>query len=185
MNDFLNSTFLPHLDGRIDGQGPFHYRFQSWDSLLSLLFVADPDYNPKPWLSLPGARPWIKYTIMLLVAGGTFIGVKRIMMFPEQWKLNGYIGLTGVAAFAILPATATYHFLLLVFPVLLLLLIPTLDRMFKWTIVILYAGIGLIPYSFFEYLGNNWGALLGFPRLWTVTLLFIVTLVAVLKPPNR
>jgi hypothetical protein len=180
MSDFLH-TFMPHLDGRIGGQGIFHYHFQSWESFLSFLFVADPEYNPQPWVNAPGAKTWIKYTILLLLLTATAVGIKRIMSFPEPWKLNGYLGLTGVSAFAWLPASATYHFFMLIFPVLLLVLIPGLDRRLRWILLLLYAFIGLIPYNFFEYLGNNWGVFFGFPRLWAATLLFVTTLASIMK----
>jgi hypothetical protein len=167
------------VDGHIAGQGVFHFQFQSWESFLSLLFVPDPTYNQAPFHSQPGLVPWIKYGILLTILVAAIAALRKVKSLPEGWRFKVYTGLLGITGFALLPASATYHFAMLTLPVLVLVTIHDIDNRIRWTLVILYAGIGFIPYSFFAALAAKWGVFFGFPRLWAITLLFVVTLFAV------
>jgi Glycosyltransferase family 87 len=181
MKDFLNTAFFPHLDGKLNGQGDFHYQFQSWDSFLQFLFIYDPQYNVHPVFSFPEGKSLIKYLITLIVIVGVFIGVKKIARSSSDQKLNWYIGLMGTGAFVLLPATATYHFVMLVFPMAMLLSISHLDYRFRNGLIILFCIIGLIPYGFSYELAKEWGVFFAFPRLWVITLLFFTVILAIMK----
>ena len=75
------------------------------------------------------------------------------------------------------PATATYHFLIIVLPVALLLN-ETIEYSLRWTIIIgiIFTAIGYIPYSFFRsFDAQGLFTLLAYPRLWLETILFITS----------
>lgn len=181
MKDFLFTSLLPHLDGRLSGQGIYHYQFQSWESFLSFLFVADPQFNAQPFISFAPAKTPLKYFIILMVLTAMLLVIMKVVRWPESHRLPACLAILGVTGFALLPASATYHFVMLAFPVLLISTLPGLDTRYRWAILILYAGIGFIPYSFFSRLAEQWGVFFGFPRLWAVNLLLITTLLTVLN----
>lgn len=179
MKEFFLSSLLPHLDGRLDGQGIYHYQFQSWESLLSFLLVADPQYNPRPFIDFAQAKAPLKYLVVAIVLTAMIVVTRKIGRWPEANRLPAYLGIFGVTGFALLPASATYHFVMLAFPVMMIVTLPGLNSRFQWVILCLYAGIGFIPYGLFAGLANRWGVFFGFPRLWAVTALFITTLITV------
>ncbi len=181
MNDFLTDAFFPHLDGKLNGQGDFHYQFQSWDSFLQFLFIYDPVYNPQPIFSFPGGKSILKYVITFIVLTGIVIGIRKIKQLKTDQQLNWYIGLIGTGAFVLLPATATYHFIMLVFPIIILLSISSLSNWFRNILIALYCSIGFIPYQFVYEFAGRWGVFFAFPRLWLVTLLFATVLLAIKK----
>ncbi len=181
MNDFLTTAFFPHLDGKLNGQGDFHYQFQSWDSFLQFLFIYDPVYNPHPFFSFPAGKPIIKYLITSIVMMGVFTGVKKIERSSSGQKINWFIGLIGTGAFVLLPATATYHFVMLVFPIAMLLSISRLDKRFRNGLIALFCTIGFLPYRFAYAFAREWGVFFAFPRLWIIVLLFVTVIVAIVK----
>ncbi len=179
MSEYFLSSLLPHMDGRLSGQGIHNYSFQSWESFLSFLFVEDPHYNPQPFLATPWAKTPVKYFIFLALLGGMMFAIRKALRLAEDQRLNACLGILGISGFALLPVSATYHFVMLAFPVLLICNLSNIDNRYRWAILFLYAGIGLIPYKFFAQLAGDWGVFFGFPRLWAVSILFVITLLAV------
>ena len=79
-----------------------------------------------------------------------------------------------LAALVVLPASATYHFILLLFPLALLLRNEILTQKSRTILVVLYCAIGFIPYGIAFRVAETAGVLFAFPRLLSVFLLFIV-----------
>ncbi len=160
--EYVSASLLPHLDGYVRGQGNQVSQFQSWESFLSLL-IADEFIVVKTIL---------KYLIVAMLLSTTVIAIRNIKRLPKEFHLNALLGILGITGFVLLPASATYHFVMLAFPVMLITSLPGLDTRYRYSILIIYSGIGFIPYQFFYVLS---------PRLWAITALYIVTVVAIAR----
>ncbi len=170
---FIRTILLPHLNGVLQTQDPFTPTFQSWNSLLRNIFVYDPLRNPHPLIPWPTGFLIARTVILLLIFGSAARTIYRLHGAEAMWLRLSIIGLAVMAA---LPASATYHFILLAFPVAILWRYadqPGLRYHF-WTVYVLYAAIGLLPvhyFSGFRYAGG-W-IFLAYPRLFLMTSLFI------------
>ena len=91
-----------------------------------------------------------------------------------------YFALPALAALVLLPASATYHFILLLIPVGILLSDSILTERGSRIISFLYLGIGFIPYHFFFELGTNWFLPLAYPRLFLMTLMYLVAVIEII-----
>ena len=165
---FFTTTFLPHLDGTIVNQGGYAHAFQSFNSFYRNLFLQDAIANPHPFLDLPLAYAIAKWATLALIGGVTVFFYRRLC-HPDQ-----RFALIGVTTMLVLPASATYHFLLLVPP--LALLGRDLQRQGQERILIvlvaIFAGIGFMPYWRFKALP----LFFQYPRLWAMLLLWLLVL---------
>ncbi len=171
---FVSHVLGQHLEGNI--QNPFSPTFQSWNSLFRRLFVYDPARNPNPAYNAQGAYIIGLYSIYALVVTLVIIAFKKSLSFSNEFARDTQFGLLGVTGLMLLPASATYHFLLLALPVALLL------HGTKWTIsqkviAALYVSIGFIPYRWFEHF-ESLGilAVFSYPRLILMCCLFTATI---------
>jgi hypothetical protein len=175
---FLSSVLGGHLQGLLTLQDPFSSTFQSFDSLLRRLFVADPTWNAQPVLNLPLLYPVLKSGIAAAVIVLVLRTVGHLRQ-PGQQRDGVVLALAVIGGLLLAPATATYHMLILWLPVGLLLSGVAAQKEtpsgFWWTLT-LYSLIGFIPYSLFSPFDLR-GALafLAYPRLWLLGALFAVT----------
>ena len=88
-----------------------------------------------------------------------------------------FLAVPALAGLMLLPASATYHFILLAAPLALILKESMLTDSGKKVVVILYSLIGFIPYKLFFALSKKSGVFFGYPRLWLVTVLFATVVV--------
>lgn len=181
IKEFIYSSFLPHLYGELSGQGLFSFHFQSWDNLFRNLFVYDPQFNPHPFLNWPQERVILKIFISIFILVPTTLVLIKFKSSPHYMRRSVFLSLPALAAIVLLPASATYHFILLISSLVLILQESYLDKKIKIMILITYGLIGLIPYGMAFRLGETWGLLFAYPRLWLVTILFILVLVALIK----
>ena len=109
--------------------------------------------------------------------------LKKVSVYDSKAKLNIYLYTISLGVFVLLPITATYHFVLISFPVILLLITikSKLKPIWFWITVSLYAGIGFIPLGIFFELGDRLGLIFYYPRLWIVTVLYFVCLLVTFK----
>lgn len=176
---FFAEVLLPHLDGRISAQDPYAIAFQSWNTFFRHVFLADAASNPVPLIGWPAGYRIAKMlvTFAITALSGYSMWQLHRTNHPNRRALD--FAIIGIAAMLLLPATATYHFLLLAFPVALLLSHLCNESAFSAKSLIFgsYAAIGfvtLIPFTKWQYSG--WEILLAFPRLWLMTFLFGVTI---------
>jgi hypothetical protein len=175
---FLSSVLGGHLQGMLTRQDPFSSTFQSFDSLLRRLFVADPARNSQPALDLPVLYPVLKAVIAAAVI---LLMVRTVgqLRQPGQKRDGFVIALALISALLLAPATATYHMLILWLPVGLLLSVVAAHKETAsgfWWILALYSLIGFIPYSLFAPFDLRGPlAFLAYPRLWLLVALFAVT----------
>jgi hypothetical protein len=178
MEQFISSVLLPHLNGEIDGQAMNSYLFQSWDSLLRNLFHIPSGNNPSSLSHLPFALMVLKILIYLLIGSTLFISLFRLnqSVLSQQSKYKLMIALPFFAAFSILPASASYHFVLLVVPLCLLLSVNELPKNEKIVTAVIYSLIGILPYGIFFKIASFAGVVFAYPRLALVTLLYLFTI---------
>ncbi|PSG90608.1 glycosyltransferase family 87 protein [Aurantibacter aestuarii] len=165
--------FKSHLQGDLSGQGKYAIGFQSLDSLLNNLFIFHSKDNLIPLINSPILKDVLKLMFYLLL----FIPFLFIIR-QNNYKLNNVeisIGLVGV--FVVLPATASYHFLLLLLP---------LVYIFKWLLA-LKSTLQIVVISLFVFIAFNlqmhhipnfktapiFNLLIHYPRLWSLLVLFL------------
>lgn len=171
--DFLGRVAASHVQGDIVGQSNNAVLFQSWNSLLRRVFVADPLTNPVPVLNFHSGYAWGMVVVYCAWAFTVSVGWKSLLRYDPAWRFKQEAAYLTVAAFVILPASATYHALLLA-PALVLHLAPlTTYNRFEWAALIAYCGIGLAPYSSTAgFAAKGWLVVLAYPRLWLITVMF-------------
>jgi hypothetical protein len=180
MDEFINSSFLPHLDGELSGQGLYSFQFQSWDNLFRNLFVFHATENTNPFIDWIAGRQVAKFLVYLIVILSMFAVLIKNRQMTENKEII-FLSLPALAALVILPATATYHFILLIFPLSILISSSLLKANMKTLILIIYGLIGFIPYGFCFRLGETYGVLFAYPRLFLVTLLYILVCGSLVK----
>lgn len=175
MNNFIQEAFLPHLDGELRGQGAYSLPFQSWDGLLRHWFVPDAEFNPNPLFSWPTGRVIAK---LVLLIGIGFTMISTCFRFRNSFYFYQVaLTLPVLGAMVLLPASATYHFILLVVPVALLLNQPDwFGKTWCVMLVTIYVAIGFLPLSLFYDASNTWGIWIAYPRVWLVTALYLIVL---------
>jgi len=183
---FVRGVFLPHLDGRIAGQGAGYVTaYQSLHSLCRNLFLYHAVENPHPLLPYPALYTLCKWGTMALIAGW---GARRFFQAgglapPEAESYR--TALISATAMVLLPVTASYHLLLMV-PGLTLLLHLAGTHGETRRHALLAAGcaglLGFFPFWRLHALPTTgWWLLLHYYRLWLLLLLWAVT--AALLPP--
>jgi hypothetical protein len=181
MHDYLVTALLPHLASELSGQGMYSFPFQSWDSLARNLFVYDAQANPDPWLNWPAGRTVVKLAITTLAAASVLLILVKFRNSPDRKMM--FIALPALAVMAILPASATYHFVLLLLPLGLLLAGNTLSATTRIFAIAAYVAIGFIPYELFARVAESAGVIFAYPRLWLISLLFLVIVVDLVRRP--
>ena len=175
--EFVNSVLGSHLTGHFGAQNPYSSLFQSWNSLLLRLFVADPVSNPHPIVDSPALHSVLLAAIVLSCAGAVVAAALQLNA-RARTEAPLLISLAGIGILTIAPGTATYHYVLLWLPVALLLKTAWKQGR-KWILygtLAFYAMIGFIPYALFrDFPGNGLQNILSFPRLFLVTLLFLIS----------
>src|ERR1051326_675394 len=160
-------------------QDPFSSTFQSWDSLFRRLFVADSRWNVAPVVDSHAGFYLCKYAVMLTILGLTVAGFRWAQKASGAEALQ--FALITVATLLILPDSATYHFLLLILPVGIVL--KASRTRWGWEQKLLLACfvlIGFIPYGWFRpFDGRGLLTFLAYPRLGLMVVIFLTILLYV------
>jgi hypothetical protein len=164
-----------HLDGEI--LNPFGAGLQSWNSLFRRAFVLDPLFNPDPLIQWPAGYFVLTYLVYLAVLIQTVRSWKRAETAFGPSAPGVQFALVNIAALLLLPASSTYLFLLMVFPVALLLgSAGTRWRPEQKMIVVLFTLISWIPYRVFRpFDGRGILTVVAYPRLGLLLCLFVAT----------
>ena len=174
---FFRSVFWNHLSANM--QNPFSAVFQSWESLFRRLFVADPVLNPQPFIDYPAGfliGTSLMIGCVIIITSRTMIHLRTAGYedtLAHQFVVLALMGL------ALLPASATYHFVLLVLPMALLLsLRARLSGPLYYAIFGLYFVLGFIPYRYFiRFDGSGFYSVLAYPRLAIMTAIFCAAVI--------
>jgi hypothetical protein len=174
---YLSRVLLPHVQGELSMQSPYAIAFQSWESLLRNIFVFHPTENLFPLVNWPAGKGFVQgiiYSFIALTIVYTLWQTRFIHKSLQAWV---YLSLPALVAFVLSPASATYHYLMLIFPFTLLVLLLQAWKasitLIGW-FVLLYVGTGWLNYTYVYKLvePRGWHILLFYPRLWLVLLLY-------------
>lgn len=166
---FISDVLVRHLSANM--QNPFSATFQSWPSLFRRIFVTDQLFNPYPVFNWYPGFVITTISVTMIILTSAFRSILEIHHSTgEQGRRLEFVILS-IATLSVLPASATYHYVLLTFPVILLLQ----DRggegiNYVYLILALYIVIGFIPYHYFTvYDGQGILSILAYPRLFIMT----------------
>lgn len=163
---FLKEVLPRHLQGEI--QDPFAIQFQSWNSLLRRLFIADPSLNPQPplpspflFVSLKNAIPWAWLAVFVWIYGNAKFREERQQHLFE-------LALVPLGILLISPGSATYHFLLLSLSTVCLakIFITANQRGHAVLAAVLFLIINLPHYLLLKKHAAGWLTPVGYMRLW-------------------
>ena len=139
----VHRTFLHQiLPWALRGEAMPPYGATSISGILHHLFLAEPQWNPHPWHNSTLMYALLQPLPLLLLAPAVLL-IRRDNQTPRQILLEWAAVLTASLAVSTLPAS--YHFVLMVFPVCILSAILIERRESGWLIALLiaYVVIGL------------------------------------------
>ena len=145
--------------------------------------IFDPALNPSPLVSSTFAYSLCLGTVYSVVACLVSIGIWKIRQNWKNDSLRIEFALTCLGGILLFPASATYHFLLLIPPIAILLSSGGKIWCLEQKLLLgLYACIGFLPYGIFRsFDGKGALTLLAYPRLVLCTSIFGVALLYVLR----
>jgi hypothetical protein len=170
------STYLNdlggHVNGDLSGQGKYAIGFQSIDALLNNLFVYDSVANPRPFFDVAILKPILKWSFI-----GAIGFCCWLMLRAEKFAFSPVtVSICIIGGFVIVPASASYHFLLLLVPVFFIEQWLRSEGMTRERVVVLFLLLG----TFFIQAHHvpsikSWpliDLLIHFPRFWLLLTLF-------------
>lgn len=169
---FFSHVLFSHLNGNLSSQSNFAISFQSWNSLLRILFIYDPVWNKFPLLNSPLAFQAARFFVYLLFASVTGFVLFRIRNSKDLMPVSA--SLMTITLFVLTPASATYHLLLLSFPLILLLKLTSDCGDYKLRIffIVIYILIGVLPFAVNKLLPEG-NLIFSFYRLWLEILFYL------------
>lgn len=173
---FVNQALIPHLNGAISGQDPSSIAFQSYSSFFLNIFKSEILAKSSSWL------------IYLMVLSSTIYAI--FIIKRNKWHNNYVLAVIGFGAMVILPASASYHFLLLIFPTVLFVHQFKLDNE-GWSskyLMLIYTGVGFINAGFTKSFWSSDSIILkivSYPRLWLITALFVYVIFSLFQMRKR
>jgi len=170
---FIKHVLFSHLNGELSSQSKYAVQFQSWNSLLRILFVQDPIENKIPLFDSPSAFIMVRISIYLIFI---YVTANLIYRIRENKNFLPYSSVILTLALLVLtPASATYHLLILAFPLILLLskAIEEKKKAYSRSFVLIYIMIGCLPFVNNQLLKGN--LLFSFYRLWLLVIFFIMS----------
>jgi hypothetical protein len=166
---FLTSVLGPHLTAHLSMQDPFTASFQSFDTLFRRLFVFDAAANPHPWLPLPALAGIATAGTKIAILAVAVVSLVQLARKEGSDSVPPSLGLLGILALLLAPATATYHFVLLWLPLGLLIGWQLRARapVHAALLLGLYGLIGFCPYGHTQKFEGRGGlTVLAYPRLF-------------------
>jgi hypothetical protein len=152
-NWFFTTVVLPRaVDGLLID--PYHPVFDSFTVLLRRAFVREPSLNPAPWLEAPAAFFFLRRLLGFGILGLTLLAV------PRHDSRVAFAWFT-IALLLVSPVTGSYHVLILVLPVALLLI--GASRRFQVLLV------GLLFAAAMPFAGFPFHRTFALAALWIVT----------------
>jgi hypothetical protein len=171
---FLREVLPASLEGRV--QDPYSTIWQSGASLAHRLFQYERDLNAAPAWDSPALMRFARRAfpaIVLLVPLALLARARREPDPVGDWTVFT------LAALAVAPLTATYHFVLLILPAAALT-----ARGVGWPALAVLAFAGSPLPHYFARLATGWANVLAYPRLWAVMVLLALALRPVWDTPR-
>ncbi|MCK6543730.1 DUF2029 domain-containing protein [bacterium] len=174
---FFRNIFLNHLAAEIPSGTPYAIAYQAWTGVLHYLFVFHPDYNANPLLDLPILAHVIKYLLHGIIFVTTVVVLFKLYKSRCEHRDDKMLVVIWLAIFTLLPASATYHFVLLVFPLAFIFFQNWFSARAKLAAGCLYLMISYFPiHQIITLKPDGLWAALGYPRLYATTALFALTI---------
>jgi hypothetical protein len=192
-NYYYYVHILPrHLSGQL--QDPYSATFQSYNSLLNGLFTYDPSLNRTPLHNSAVLGVFLKTFVSLAFLTATAFAAHLFPANEVRTKTLYGAAMLLLVALVNSPASATYHFVLLIVPVVIVVSIivrpqyngilflssmtksvPTLQQIV--TLVALYAVINLFPFhKLFVFDRHGWLTLVAYIKLLLLTSFFFLAM---------
>ena len=182
---WISNLLIHHAQGDVAGQSSNSALFESWNSLLKRLFVKDILTNPMPMGDWPEAYSIGLMAIVVAICDATFFALLRLKKLDRDQALPLLWALLTFAAFTLLPISATYHVLLLVLPVGLMLRSEGSWSVQQKIIAAAYIAIAFFPYSLVAgFEGRGALSALAFPRLYLLCGMFGAILWKIISLPR-
>lgn len=180
-SDYFHNVLFQHLNGNLDGQSPWSPSFQSWNSLGHQLFLIDKIENPHPFF--PSEKMYVIFKFLIYFF--TLISVAYLYFkFRKQPDfIEASLSLTSMTILLLSPASASYHSLLLLFPITLMgniLIVRENGRGFI-LLIFLTGLIGFLPWILEVLSLRSTSIILAYTRLWLNTILFVVIYLQLFK----
>lgn len=156
-NWFYASTILPRaLDGTFTD--PYNAGLGSMTALLRKTFVFEPELNPQPAVRFPAAFFFLRalFTSALLVF--SLLAIKHSRVQDSRRDFAWFV----ILAFLLSPEVASYQFVLLVVPVVLVMRAAPWRERVLLIVFLFLTGLPLGP-------PFNWA----FPKLWLIFLFYV------------
>ncbi len=174
---FADKVLIRHVNGDLSSQSSFAFAFQSWNSFLRNCFVFDPVENPDPLI-----RSGFLFELSRILVYSGYIFTAVITMVRVRMHTSLLIAFSLLFLLAVLPASATYHYILLSLPFLLIIhWLKTYCKSYSLQLLTgMYAGIGFVPFMINEFFeGYQFPLILAFHRLWLITLFYIASVIVI------
>lgn len=160
---------------------PYALSSNSISSLLHLLFVYEPQWNPHPWHAIPALAAVLQPLLQMLVLAPALLLVEPDVVDAKRIALEWSALLTATLATSTVPAS--YNFTLLILPVVVLYgYLRGRHRVASLAVLVLFLGIGYPSWKTSSVDGLR--AVLHVPRL-ALLLLFTAALYWVLHRSRR
>ncbi len=143
--------------------------------------MKDPEFNPVPFIDWPTGKTVFKILVMSIAIGLMLKVLYHYRNSEVQKREAVYLSVPALAALVILPASATYHFILLLAPIVIIISQDLVERNLLIVTVIIYIIIGFIPYGTAFDLGKSIGLIFAYPRLWLISILYAIVLYGLSK----
>lgn len=173
MNYYISDILMSHLSGDLPGQGGFAIAFQSWPSFLNNLFTFHPSMNNTPIMNWSMG----KTLFILLIYSSIFITTCWFIFKIQKSTLTStvknewFLLILIVSGLALLPASASYHFLFLLIPLSILLTKKT--DVFQIAVICLTIAIVFFPYPF-NGTEDIFMLILSYPRLIAINIILMI-----------
>jgi hypothetical protein len=176
---FLKNVLLSHFNGELSSQSDYAVQFQSWNSFLRNLFVYDAAENASPLISSLFLFNFSRVIIYLLFPGAAFFVLYRLK--DEKDFIPAAVIVLSILLFVLSPASASYHLLLIILPVILLLKLSRKNIKFNSAIILLYILIGFSPFLINKMSSGDLPLFVKYYRLWLEIILFFISISFLLK----
>ena len=124
-----------------EGGSPYVTSAASISTILHYLFLNEPEWNPHPWHNSPLVYSVLQPALQMLMLAPAILLIRRKDRMPRRIILE-WVGLLA-ASLAISTMPASYHFVLMVFPVCVLSALLIERRSVGWLIALLIAYLGI------------------------------------------
>ena len=169
--------FWNHSNGNISGQGQFSYTFQSIDAILANIFIYDQQFNPKALFNLPTLKGILKLLFVMIV----FVTTMRTTKSQRKESNDLTKGLYIIAGLLVIPASASYHLLLLIPATLLIIGFLKNKKHLKREIILVYIFVfmscNVLPHHIPTIeVSHTLNTIIHFPRLYGLMATFVLLL---------